>query len=88
MDSQEDKPMMQKQEWDDVAEYYEQVSEINTLQTNIMLYNLARVRDASKICEVGAGAGLAPRILTNSIMTPGSSLFVSDLSNNMVKALK
>ena len=81
-------PSEGKQEWEDIAEYYEQVSEINTLQTNIMLYNLARVREATRICEVGAGAGLAPRILVSNIMQPGSCLFVSDLSKNMVKALK
>ena len=80
MDSQESSKEAEKQKWDNVAEYYEKVTEINTLQTNIMLYNLARVRDATKICEVGAGSGLAPRILTNSIMGAGFSLFASDIS--------
>ena len=78
----------EKQEWDDVAEFFRQVHECNTLQTNVVLYNLARVRDATKICEVGAGVGIAPRVLANSIMTTGFSLFTSDISKNMVKGLK
>jgi ubiquinone/menaquinone biosynthesis C-methylase UbiE len=76
---------MMKKMWDSMADIYVDYTMYSPIPINVILYNIAKAKDAKTICEVGIGPGSASLILVNNYMQPGAHYYNSDFSPEMVK---
>lgn len=69
--------------WNKMRAIYEEAIEHTTIQSGMILYSMTKASYASKICEVGAGCGLAPRMFFAELMKDNCVYFSSDISEEM-----
>ena len=85
MEPDKEEAEVSTKEWDKFCEKYQDAVENYTIPSSVLLYSATKASKASRICEIGAGCGLASRMFISTAQKEDSVFFACDISEGMNK---